>query len=397
MRPLGWGLLSLFVPLMLLFAFQLVQTDPDIEQARTWFTQQHPTPKFFDFPVSPDWANARKVTHDGKKFYELPLQESTTIKFGIGNFNGQLNAQNTAESGANGKLRIVIVQNGAQYTAFYLQTSGTKTYIDTKGESKVFSTNFDAIAPDFTGTMEYFDMGSKHVDGWYFENGVAKKLIFTYKKGGKPSAMDRCLTCTETTTFWQIVVSVGGYVNTYWEVDQTVNCSAPTNFQCYDPPFYPPGYYYYPWGDYMVHGILEPVVGFYQPLECHCNNTSWAGAWRERTLEMLGFLTRTGLKTTLKEINCRTGSFGYDFSSYSFTKMPEGNSIDAESTQTFGNVTVLNQEYVVDGPNTCDWHFKMTLNTKAAVMVIFPFEVTHRINLLNYWFPFEYQDVINFR
>ena len=397
-RPLGWGLLSLFVPLMLLFAFQMVHTDPDIEQAHTWFAQQHPTPKFFDAPVSPDWANARKVTHDGKKFYEVPLQESTVIKFGIGNFDGQLNAQNSALSRANGKLRIVIAQNGATYKAFFLQTSGTKTYVDANGESKVFSTNFDHIEPDFTGTMEYFDMDSKHVDGWYFEQGVAQKLVFTFKRGNKPAALDRCLTCTETTTFWQIVVSTGGYVNTYWEISQTVNCSAPTVFYCYDPPFYPPGYYYYPWGNYTTPPItpISPVNPI-EPSQCSCNNTAWSGVWRERSWDLLGFMVRTGLKTTLKDIKCRTGSFGYDFNSYSFVRTPEGTEVDATGTQVFGNATVTNQELIQTGPGACDWFFRVRIHTKAVVIVLFPPGVATRIGTASFNFTFEYDDTVDLR
>lgn len=262
---LGWGLLF-FLPSLLLYlsAFQSNAVDTDVQQAQNWFQQVHSSPKFLGHIVELNWNAARKVVHNGRKFYEVPLSGNTVFAFGMGNLDQDQNVD-TTNTRVNGELTVVVAQDSTGYTAYYLQVSGTKNYVDTKGASKVLLTNFDQIQSDFTGIMEYFDMNGKHVDGWYFENGIANQLAFTFNSSNKSIATDRCLTCTTNITTWQITVSAGGYVNTYWEISGgTVICSAPTNFICYDPPFYPPGYYYYPWevrGNNTNINPIEPLTG----------------------------------------------------------------------------------------------------------------------------------------
>lgn len=263
---LRW-VLALFLPGLIYFsAFQSNFWDQDTQNAQQWFQQTYPAPTFWEHPVSLNWNSARKVVHNGRNFFEVPLSDNTAFTFGIGN----LNQSDTIGLKANGRLKVVIAQDSAGYRAYYLQVSGTKNYVDANGASKVLQTNFDQIQSDFTGTMEYFSMAGQHVDGWYFENGVAKKVLITRKPEQKAAAMDRCLTCTQTTTFWQIVVSTGGYVNTYYETSSTINCSAPTFLDCYDPPFLPPGYYYYPWQNFANPPGSQPG-NLQNETPCYCN------------------------------------------------------------------------------------------------------------------------------
>lgn len=301
-----------FLPAWLLYlgAFQANVGYTDIQVAQNWFQQAHPTPKFLGRTVELNWNAARKVEHGGSKFYEVPLSESAVFAFGIGNLD-ENQSTNTTNASVNGQLRLVIAQNGTNYAAYYLQVSGTKTYLDTKGEAKVLLTNFDQIQSDFTGIMEYFDMDGKHIDGWYFENGVANQPVFTFNQGNKVATMDRCLTCTQTTTTWQIVVSSGGYVNTYWEVSSTINCSAPTYFNCYDPPFYPPGYYYYPWGMYVNSPGNNP--GNIENEEKPCKLTGiWESAYGPEITwsPMPGFFNFCSVNTAINATltDCKNGT-----------------------------------------------------------------------------------------